>query len=275
MSKRQLAIGVDVGATKIAAVLADNYGYILYKLERPTLPQRGAIAIIQTVGDMIQELLHHSPKRVVGIGIDTPGQVNPENGVVRGAANLGWDEINLVQAIQAYLQLSIPIFVIRDAYAEVLGEAYLGNGKGIKDLVYLGLGSGLGGGALSNGRLISGSTLNASEIGHLSLDRNGRLCKCGLHGCAETILSGNGIVATTRQWLHRQDWNSALADNRELTAENIVLAAKNEDDLATAVLNKAGQWLGQIIAMYAIIFKPITHYYWRWFWQSCLSFINT
>lgn len=257
MSKRQLAIGVDVGATKIAAVLADDSGTTLLKTQCPTEANRGATAVIETVGDIIQDLLNRSPGNVTGIGIDTPGQVNPADGIVRGATNLGWEEVNLVHSLQSYLQLSMPIFVIRDAYAEILGEAYLGSGQGIKDLVYLGLGSGLGGGAMSNGRLICGSTLNASEIGHLSLDRNGRLCKCGLYGCAETIVSGNGIVATTRQWMQTENWATTLRDAPDLSAADIIRAAEKDDDLATAVMHKAAQWLGQIIAAYAIILNPL------------------
>ena len=256
MKTQQLAIGVDVGATKIAAVLADNSGYTLLRMNRPTQPERGAIAVIHAIGDIIQEMLSRSPRPVTGIGIDTPGQVNPIDGIVRGATNLGWDEVSLVEELQGYLNIQMPIYVIRDAYAELLGEAYLGNGQGIKDLVYLGLGSGLGGGAMSNGHLITGATLNASEIGHLSLDRNGRLCKCGLYGCAETVVSGNGIVETTQQWMQNQSWQTILPDASDLTAADIIHAAKRNDDLATAVINKAAQWLGQIIATYAIILNP-------------------
>ena len=256
MRDRQLSIGIDVGATKIAAVLADNTGYTLLKMSRPTRPERGATAVIHTIGDIIQEMRTRAPGTVVGVGIDTPGQVNPDDGCVRGAANLGWDEVNLVAALQAYLNLSFPIYLIRDAYAELIGEAYLGNGQGVKDLVYLGLGSGLGGGAMSNGRLITGATLNASEIGHLSLDQNGRLCKCGLRGCAETIVSGNGIVATTQHWLQTKKWKTFLNQSANLTAADIIYAAKRKDDLAVAVFEKAARWLGQIMATYAIILNP-------------------
>lgn len=256
MIERQLAIGIDVGATKIAAVLADKSGYTLLKINRPTRAERGATAVIHMVGDIIEEMLNRAPNAIVGIGIDTPGQVNPDKGIVRGATNLGWEEVNLVEALQDYLNLQLPIYVIRDAYAELIGEAYLGNGQGIKDLVYLGLGSGLGGGAMSNGRLITGSTLNASEIGHLSLDSNGRLCKCGLYGCAETIVSGDGIVATTRHWMKKKQWRTILPDTKKLTAADVIYAARRKDDLATAVFNKAAQWLGQIMATYAIILNP-------------------
>ena len=256
MTIPRLAIGVDVGATKVAAILADETGHVVHELRRLTEVERGATAVIHTIGDAIQELLDGSPAPVTGIGIDTPGQVDPVAGIVRGAANLGWDEINLVQELHNYLPLIPPVFVNRDAYAELLGEAYFGAGIGCSDLVYLGLGSGLGGGAMSNGRLITGATLNASEIGHLSLDKNGSLCSCGLVGCAETIVSGNGVLATTRSWIQAQTYVTNLVDTPMLTAEDILVAAREGDDLATAVISKAARWLGQIMAAYAIILNP-------------------
>lgn len=149
-----------------------------------------------------------------------------------------------------------PIFVNRDAYAELLGEFYFGAGQGCQDLVYLGLGSGLGGGVMSNGRLITGATLNASEIGHLSLDKNGRLCNCGLAGCAETVVSGNGVLETTRTWMITKNYSTSLVDGPMLGAKDILVAAREGDELATAVISKAAHWLGQIIAAYAIILNP-------------------
>ena len=256
MTVSRLAIGVDAGATKVAAILADDSGQVLQELRRPTEAEQGATAVIHTIGDVIQELLDCSPAPVTGIGIDTPGQVDPAAGIVRGAANLGWEEIDLVRELQDYLLLTPPVFVIRDAYAELLGEFYFGAGQGCQDLVYLGLGSGLGGGVMSNGSLLTGATLNASEIGHLSLDKNGRLCSCGLVGCAETVVSGNGVLATARDWIVAQTIPTRLVNSPLLSAEEIVLAARMGDELATAVINKAARWLGQIMAAYAIILNP-------------------
>ena len=252
----RLAIGVDVGATKVAAILADDTGHVVHELRRSTEAKRGATAVIHTVGNAIQELLDYSPGHVTGIGIDIPGQVDPFAGIVRGAANLGWEEVHLVRELENVLPAIPPVFVIRDAYAELLGESYFGAGKGFQDLVYLGLGSGLGGGAMSDGRLITGATLNASEIGHLSLDKNGSLCSCGLVGCAETIVSGNGVLATTRTWMHTRKFSTTLVDSPTLAAEDILMAAREGDELATAVISKAARWLGQIMAAYAIILNP-------------------
>jgi len=256
MQSGRLAVGVDVGATKIAAVLADGYGQTVRELRRPTEPERGATAVIHTIAAMIQELVAQAPAPVAGIGLDTPGQVNPADGVVRQATNLGWAEVRLVDDLRAALDLSLPLYVMRDAYAEVLGEAYFGAGQGCRDLVYLGLGSGLGGGAMCDGRLLSGATLNASEIGHLSLDPDGRLCNCGLRGCAETVVSGNGVLATARGLIQAQAWPTSLQDSPALSAGDVIVAAEEGDMLATAVLSQAARWLGQIMAAYAIILNP-------------------
>ncbi len=256
MSRSQLAIGVDVGATKVAAVLADNEGQVILELRHPTEAAKGATAVIDTIGNLIRKLIERAPGSVAGIGIDTPGQVDPVAGVVRGATNLGWEEVELGKKLQAQFPEIPPVFVIRDAYAELLGEAYFGAGRGHQDLVYLGLGTGLGGGAMSSGHFITGATLNASEIGHLSLDKNGRLCSCGLVGCAETVVSGNGVLATTRSWMQTKDWSTTLTNTPSLSAEKIVQSARNGDELATAVMSKAGRWLGRIMAAYAIILNP-------------------
>jgi len=256
MTFSRMAIGVDVGATKVAAVLADSEGNVLQELRRPTEAKRGETAVITTIAETIQELLGFSPAPVTGIGIDIPGQVDPAAGIVRGAANLGWEEVHLVRELENIIPIMPPVFVIRDAYAELLGEAYFGAGQGCQDLVYLGLGSGLGGGAMSNGHLITGATLNASEIGHLSLDKNGNRCNCGLVGCAETIVSGNGVLATARAWIQADKLPTTLVDSTTLAAKDILAAAREGDELAMAVMSKAAKWLGQITAAYAIILNP-------------------
>ncbi|MCP4358369.1 MAG: ROK family protein [Chloroflexi bacterium] len=248
-----LAIGVDVGATKIAAALVSRRGEVQATSRRPTNRQQGTAVVMDTIVTMVNELLVQGDTAVTGIGIGSPGLVDPEAGIVREAVNLDWLDIPLAANIQSRLDNDLPVYIHRDAYAEVLGEAYFGAGQGCRNFVYLGIGSGLGGGIIVNGQLVTGMNNHASEIGHLSLDPHGRLCNCGLHGCAETVVSGTGVVNQARDLLTSDRYPTTLTDSADLTSRQIIVAAERGDSLAAAVIQKTACWLGQIIAMYAII----------------------
>ncbi|NKQ37635.1 MAG: ROK family protein [Chloroflexi bacterium] len=251
-----LAIGVDVGATKIAAALVSRRGEVLAANRYPTNRQQGTAVVMDTIAALVNELLAQGDTAVTGIGIGSPGWVDPEAGIVREAVNLNWLDVPLAAHIQSRIECDLPVYVHRDAYAEVLGEAYFGAGQGCANFVYLGIGSGLGGGVIVNGQLVTGADNHASEIGHLSLDTDGRLCNCGLHGCAETVVSGTGVMNQARELLDSGAYPATLLDAADLSSQQIIVAAEKGDGLATAVIQKTAGWLGQIIAMYAIILNP-------------------
>jgi glucokinase len=258
MSARELAIGVDVGGTKIAAALVNGDGEVLAQVRRPTAVSSGNAAILDNIAASIQELLDQAPAPVRGIGVGSPGQVDPVHGVVRHALNLGWDgeAVALRAGLQARLATPLPLYVQRDSYAELLGEAYFGAGMGCQHLVYLGLGTGLGGAALSHGQLISGANDFASEIGHLVLEPHGRVWHGNLRGTAESLLSGSGVLVQTQAWLAEGRYPSRLQDTPQLTAEEVVTAAYEGDELATAVFAQASAWLTRVLALYATILNP-------------------
>ena len=139
---------------------------------------------------------------------------------------------------------------------QALGEYYLGAAKGRRDFVYVTVGSGLGGGVFANGGLISGANYNASELGHLSLDPNGRECVCGLRGCAETVVSGNGLLAVTREKLAEGKISTQLTDSDSLTTAAIIAAARAGDELALAALAEVARWLGMVMAACAAVTNP-------------------
>lgn len=256
MEPESYAIGIDLGATKVAAALVSSEGEVIVSRQFLTHIQRGTTAVLDAIALAIQQLLLATPAPVQGIGIGSPGLIDSEAGIVHESVNLNWVDLPLAEEIQARLPNELSVLVHRDAYAEVLGEFYFGAGQGSDNLVYLGLGSGLGSGIIANGRLITGVNNHASEIGHLSLDVNGRLCNCGLCGCAETILSGNGILGEVQMLISQGIYETSLVNTPALNSQQIIAAAQNGDALATAVIAKAGDWLGQIISMYTIILNP-------------------
>lgn len=192
---KSLAIGVDVGATKIAAALVTSGGQVLQARQVRTVPDRGRQAVLDSIAALVEALRAQAPAPPLGAGIGTPGRVDAEAGIVHNAVNLGWDEVHLVAEIRARLAVALPVWVQKDANASALGEYYFGAAAGCQDFVYLSVGSGLGGGVLTGGKLVTGANWNAAELGHLSLDPNGQLCACGGRGCAETVISGPGLLA--------------------------------------------------------------------------------
>jgi glucokinase len=193
---------------------------------------------------------------VVGVGLCSPGRVEPDSGYVRGAVNLGWDAVDVRAGLRRRLrQPDLPLWLQKDANALALGEMAYGAARGARDFVYLAVGTGLGGGAVANGQVISGAAYNPTEIGHLSLDPGGRTCICGQRGCAEMYCSGVGFLAALRE--RRAEFPvSVLAAREDAGVPDLLTAAGAGDPLALAVLREGGQWLGAIMACLAAVLNP-------------------
>lgn len=251
-----LAIGVDLGGTKIASALVADDGTVLASRQSPSDPAKGQGFVLDRIADEIRALLMQTNDPVAGIGIGTPGNVVPVEGVVRNAVNLGWAEVPIIREVRSRLGSDLPIFLQSDKNASALGEYYFGAAKGCQDFVYLAIGTGLGGGIIANGRLLVGAGWDAGEIGHMTLDPNGRVCACGLRGCAETIVSGPGLVAVTREHLVKKNHRTSLADSPALNAAEILAAARGGDPLAMASINEVGAQLGVVMAACVAILNP-------------------
>ena len=163
------AIGIDIGATKIASVLLSADGQVIDSAQVLTLAHEGPEAIFDKVADQILKLAQQKPGAVVGVGIGSPGKVDSEHGIVYDAVNLGWKEVHLDEEITNRTGRSLPVWIQKDTNLNALGEYYFGACQSCPDFVYIGVGSGLGAGIISNGHLITGSDWYAADIGHLSL----------------------------------------------------------------------------------------------------------
>lgn len=252
----ELAIGVDLGATKIAVALVNRAGEILAETRLPTQPQDGPDGVMDRIVDGVLIVLDQASGPVIGVGIGSPGRVDPQAGTVADAANLGWERVALVSGIQARLAENLPIHIAKDANAEVLGEIFFGAAQGEQDCIYLGIGSGLGSGMVSAGRLVIGAHHTGGEIGHLVLDPDGRACACGQHGCAETVLSGPGLVATVRELAARGDVSTGLSLGSDLSVGQILAGAEAGDALALAAVHEMGRWLGMALAANVALLDP-------------------
>ena len=261
MALPELAIGIDLGGTKIAAVLMASDGSICAEDQVASAAADGPDEIAVRIARLIERLHGAARGPIAGVGIGSPGRVDATCGMVYDAVNLGWDEVALARYVTENLPLSLaaqlPVFVQQDANIEALGESYFGVARGCTNFVYLGLGTGLGGGLFVNGDVVGGATLMAGELGHLVLDPTGYPCACGSRGCAETVVSGSGILNVVRDLLSRPEPLPTHIDPvRPLTTGAIIEAASAGDPLALAAMERCGSWLGAICASCIAVVNP-------------------
>ncbi|HSO11753.1 MAG TPA: ROK family protein [Anaerolineales bacterium] len=255
-SPEKFAIGIDIGATKIASALVSESGRMMHSMQVPTNASEGKDAVMDRVADQVRELMRRSPGEVVGAGVGSPGKVNSTRGIVHDAVNLGWAKLDLLGEISNRMGASLPLWIQKDTNLSALGEYYFGACRDCDDFVYVGVGSGLGGGIVSGGRLITGGGWYAAELGHLSIDPDGPLCACGGRGCAETVASGPGLVRVTKIKLAEFPGKSILRNDADLTSAGVISAAQKGDGIAQAALREVGRALGIVMSACAAILNP-------------------
>lgn len=253
------AIGIDVGATKIAAALVTRHGEVVAERRADTDAAQGSAAVIARIAAIAAELHAEADGAVAGVGMGTPGYVDRPAGIVRNAVNLGWREVALAHetahALAQKTQTDVPVWIENDANVQALGEYIFGAAQGVDNFVHVSIGTGLGSGIMVHDELIAGATYTAAEMGHLSLDPDGRQCACGLRGCVETVVSGPGLVRTV-QALREQYATTLPAGDNSLRAEAVVAAARQGDALARAALDETARWLGIAFAIYVSVLNP-------------------
>lgn len=255
-SVENFAIGIDIGATKIASVLLSEDGEVVDSAQALTLAHEGMQSVFDRVAEQIVHLARQRPGAVAGVGIGSPGKVDSNQGIVYNAVNLGWKEANLIEEISGRIGRSLPVWIQKDTNLNALGEYYFGACQSCSDFVYIGVGSGLGAGIISNHQLITGGDWYAADIGHLAIDPDGPKCVCGGNGCAELVASGPGLVRVTQRMLADPSARSTLSDKIELTPEDVLAAAGEKDALALQALAEVGRVLGIVLSACAAILNP-------------------
>ncbi len=191
-----MVIGIDVGGTKTTGGLASEDGRLTVKIRRSTDRSGGAAAGLKLICEILAELMEHAAltrTKVRRIGVGFGGPVDFEEGVVLLSHHVaGWEGLPLRHELKS--RFRVPVVVDNDANAGTLGEWKFGAGLGFTDLLYVNIGTGIGGGIISGGRLLRGAQNLAGEIGHLVVVRNGPECTCGKRGCLESCASGDAIA---------------------------------------------------------------------------------
>lgn len=259
-------VGVDLGGTTTKLAFINFYGEIIHKWEIPTDNSDEGKNITTNIAKSIDQNLIQldQPKsKIIGIGMGAPGPVDYSSGVVYNTVNLGWkDNYPLKDLLE--VETGLPAFIDNDANCAALGEMWKGAGEGAKDLLCVTLGTGVGGGVIANGNIVQGVSGAAGEIGHItSVPEGGAPCNCGKSGCLETIASATGIVRIAHERLAAsQDQTGILfglyKENGKVTAKDVFDSARNEDKLATEVLDEVSLFLGLALANIANTLNPET-----------------
>lgn len=259
------SIGIDIGGTKIAAGIVNSSGKVLIRKNIPT-PQENRDGIFVILRQLIHSLTLSAKDNgweLTGIGVGTAGQVDFQQGrVLSGTANIAdWNDVPVRDELAKFTVL--PVWIDNDVNVVALAEHHLGVAQGESNIVCITLGTGVGGGVISDGRLIRGAWGGASELGHISVHMDGPLCNCGFRGCLETYASGTGIANIMREKLADSSLNvknSAFTlykqDPKLITSQLVFQWMKEGDPIAIAVIREMITALSFGIVSFIHTFNP-------------------
>lgn len=249
--------GVDLGGTTVKLAYFDENGKMLEKWEIPTVTADGGRQILPDIARSVKEHLTKNgvpDSDVIGVGIGVPGPVNSQ-GVVNRCVNLGWGVFNIEEELSALT--GFPVKAGNDANVAALGESWVGGGRGCENMVLATLGTGVGGGIIINGKMVSGVHGAGGEIGHMVLNKEETVpCGCGKYGCAEQYCSATGIVNTARRHLNRSVYPSSLRSIEKLTCKDIFDAGAQGDVVACEILEQVYSHIAEFLSDVCCVIDP-------------------
>ncbi len=248
--------GVDLGGTTVKIAYFDETGRMLHKWEIPTVTDNNGSQILPDIAAAVLGYLQENKidkESVIGIGIGVPGPVD-KMGVVNCCANLGWGTFNIHEQLSALTGLAVRAG--NDANMAALGESWKGSG-GCDNMVLATFGTGVGGGIVVDGKIVSGAHGSAGEIGHILLEpEEEEKCNCGKRGCAEQYCSATGIVRLAKRRLSKCSEDSLLRNIENFTCKDVFDAAKAGDSLALSVLEQAYDYMGRFLVAVCCTVDP-------------------
>ena len=252
--EKKYVIGVDLGGTKIYTALVDLEGNIIKEKTVETLAHEGEKAVMGRVVDTINYVIDGTDKNLIkSIGIGSPGPLDVKNGIIIENSNLPFKNFAIVKTIKETYDL--PTYLDNDANVATLGEFMFGAGKGSENMVFITASTGIGGGAVLNGKLFRGATGNALEVGHMTVSTEGPRCGCGNLGCAEALGSGTAIGKRAKEAV-LSNVVTSLKNYENVTAKEVFKEAANGDRVAKNILNTSLTYLGIAVANTITNFDP-------------------
>ncbi|NLK27175.1 MAG: ROK family glucokinase, partial [Clostridiales bacterium] len=253
----KVCFGVDIGGTAVKVGLFNQDGKLLNKWSFPTRKTEYGKDIVADAAEFINEKikeLNLNREDVLGVGVGIPGPVTKDGDVLE-LANLGKGYFSIVEEMKS--RTGFEVKAANDANVAALGELWQGGGKGYQNMVFVTLGTGVGGGIILNGSILPGSNGAGGEIGHIYVNREETLtCGCGRQGCLEQYASATGIVRLAKNLLNNSEEPSKLRQMEEISAKSIFDCAKEGDSLAMAVVDKACYYLGIAFSHIAQVIDP-------------------
>ncbi|MBQ3664812.1 MAG: ROK family glucokinase [Lachnospiraceae bacterium] len=254
----KVCFGIDVGGTTVKIGLFTADAKLVDSMEIPTRKEDEGSHILPDICEAIDAKLVEKKitrENLVGVGIGIPGPIT-KDGTVLNCVNLGWGMFNVEEKLSQMLG-GVTVKAGNDANVAALGETWQGGGRGFEDLVLVTLGTGVGGGVIIGGKIVTGSNGAAGEIGHIpAVDHDAETCGCGKKGCLETVGSATGIVREAKKALARSEEPSKLREIEDFSCKDIFDAAKEEDKIALEVVDKLAYHLGKAIAGIAAVTNP-------------------
>ena len=249
---------VDIGGTRVRVALVSSDGVVAVRRTMPTMAETGPDAVVSRIADLMRDVLRAAaPESVAGIGVGVPGPLDPWRGIIYDPPNLpGWHAMHLRDMWSE--AFGLPVYLGNDANLAGLGEHRFGAGRGVRDMVYLTVSTGVGGGIISGGRLFLGGSGLAGEVGHTSVEARGPRCNCGNVGCLEMLASGPAVArrgaAAARRGASRGILEAACGS--QVTAEIVVRAARDGDTVARGIIERAGFYIGVGVVNLAHLLNP-------------------
>ncbi|MDE0326639.1 MAG: ROK family protein [Candidatus Poribacteria bacterium] len=259
-------VGIDIGGTKLATVVADSTGHILGKVRKPTLAEKGPEYALGLLFDMVRETISLAgveQASISAIGVSCGGPLDTKTGIVYSPPNLpGWDALPLKAKLESEFQ--VPVTIENDANASALAEYRFGGGRGYNAVLYMTMSTGIGGGIVLDGQIYHGANDSAGEVGHQILLPDGPLCGCGKRGCLEALCSGPAIARRAQAAIRKQPVNKKASTMLSLTngrienvkSEHVLEAARAGDTLALELVSETAYYMGWGIANLVNVLNP-------------------
>lgn len=255
-------VGIDIGGTKLATVVADSTANILSKVRKPTFAEKGPEYAIQLLFEMVYEtiaLTGVEQRGISAIGVSCGGPLDTKTGLVYSPPNLpGWNAFPLKTRLES--EFRIPVTIENDANACALAEWRFGGGRGYDAVLYMTMSTGIGGGIVLNGQVYHGANDSAGEVGHQLLLPNGPRCGCGKRGCLEALCSGPAIARRAKEAIQKEPATAilALVDGcvEQVKSEHVLEAARHGDALALKLVDETAYYMGWGIANLVNILNP-------------------
>lgn len=258
---KEYSIGIDLGGTKILLALVNKKtGEVVHHVKKKTKKDKGPKNIIRKMIEGIDELVIESGKsfdEISSIGVGAAGQTDRKNGILIGAPNLDCYDLNIKQLLNEHFK--IPVFLGNDVEIATIGEMKFGSAKDCKDFVCVFVGTGVGSSVVKDGKIITGATGTAGEIGHMIVDLNGRQCACGAHGCLEAYASRSAIERTIEGALKKGRKSCILQyleSGKSISSGMIQKSIEQDDELVLQCVTEASEYLSGGIASIINFINP-------------------